>query len=331
MNLRKILMYQTYCPGQDVPRFRLSAFLLVWLICGMLFFSIPPSTAKAQEGSKEASKAPSKQGDMGEIGKKLANPLADLWALNFNSFIPGFFDGDLNRGDSELGATTIFQPILPVPLKGEGKEEFRVILRPVVPLVWSTPIPKGPDDFYNQGGIGDIQLPLLLSVPQKYAGHWILGGGPVFQFPTATSDALGADQYALGPAVVVGYKTKKFTAGIFPNYFWKIGSSGQDENTPDISQGTMLYMFTYNLPNAWQVGTFPTITYNDRASSGNKWNVPVGLFVGKTIKIGKTPVNIKVGLEYSVVSENDFGKRTAFRFQITPVIPGLIKNPIFGK
>jgi len=92
-----------------------------------------------------------------------------------------------------------------------------------------------------------------------------------------------------------------------------------------------LYAFTYNLANAWQVGTNPTITCNDRASSGNKWNVPVGLFVGKTIKIGKVPVNIKVGLEYSVVSENDFGKRTAIRFQITPVIPGLIKNPIFGK
>jgi hypothetical protein len=25
-----------------------------------------------------------------------------------------------------------------------------------------------------------------------------------------------------------------------------------------------------------------------------------------------------------------FGERTAFRFQITPVVPGLVKNPIFG-
>ena len=75
----------------------------------------------------------------------------------------------------------------------------------------------------------------------------------------------------------------------------------------------------------------PTITYNDQADSKNKWNVPVGLFVGKTIKIGKMPVNIKAGLEYSVVSEDTFGKRTAFRFQITPVIPSLITDPIFGK
>ena len=58
---------------------------------------------------------------------------------------------------------------------------------------------------------------------------------------------------------------------------------------------------------------------------GNKWNVPVGLFGAKTIKIGRVPFNIRVGLEYSVVSQDDFGKRAQFRFQITPVIPGLIE------
>jgi len=171
----------------------------------------------------------------------------------------------------------------------------------------------------------------MLAVPGKYAGQWILGAGPVFMFPTATNDALGADQWAMGPAVVVGYKTPKITAVLFPNYFWKLGSAGQDASTPDINQGSLLYMFNYMLADAWQIGTNPTITYNDQASSGNKWNVPVGLYVGKTIKVGKMPLNIKVGLEYSVVSPDDYGKRTAFRVQITPVVPSLIHDSIFGK
>jgi hypothetical protein len=47
--------------------------------------------------------------------------------------------------------------------------------------------------------------------------------------------------------------------------------------------------------------------------------------------MGKTPLNIKLGVEYSVVSEDTYGKRTAFRVQITPVIPSAIKDPIFGK
>jgi hypothetical protein len=245
--------------------------------------------------------------------------------------MPQFYDGDANTGDPQLGATMLLQPILPIPLHGTGDAAWRLVTRPVIPLIFSQPIPTGFNEFDHKSGIGDIQLPLILSLPQKYAGNWILGAGPVGLFPTATDDDLGQDQWALGPAVVVGYKTKKLTAVLFPNYFWKVGSSGQDDDTPDVSQGSMLYIINYMLGDAWQIGTRPTITYNDKADSGNKWNVPVGLYVGKTVKIGKMPLNIKAVVEYSVVSEDTFGKRAAFRFEITPVIRSLITEPIFGK
>ena len=182
-----------------------------------------------------------------------------------------------------------------------------------------------------KGGIGDIQLPFTLNLPERYAGNLLLGAGPVVMFPSATNDDLGKDQWALGPAAVLGYKTKFLTTGVFPNYFWKVGSSGQDDDTPDINQGSLLYFLIMNLPNAWQVGFNPTITYNHQAVSSNKWNVPVGLFAGKTTKIGKLPVNIKVGFEYSVASPDAYGQRGQFRLQITPVISSLIKDPIFGK
>jgi hypothetical protein len=243
--------------------------------------------------------------------------------------VPKLFDGDVNTGNPEMGADMIFQPVMPLPLYGSGDAQWRMITRPVIPFIFSQPIPEGFDKFDRKGGIGDIQLPLLLAVPEKYSGHWILGGGPVGLFPSATNEDLGSDQWALGPAVVLGYKTKKWTAILFPNYFWKIGESGQGDKL-DVNQGSMLYALTLSLPNAWQVGTNPTITYNDQAASGNKWNVPIGIFAGRTIKIGKTPVNMKVGVEYSVVSPDTFGKRAAFRFQITPVVPSLLKNPIFG-
>lgn len=269
-------------------------------------------------------------GEMGAIGKKLADPTANVWALNFNSFLPGFYDGDINEGDAELGATTIFQPVLPVPLSGEGEEEFRVILRPVVPFIWSTPVPKGYDDFDDTSGIGDIQLPFVFAMPRSISGNWILGAGPVFEFPTATDDDLGADQWSAGPAVAVGYRAKNLTSFLFLNYFWKIGESGQDDLTPDTNKGTLVYSSQLALKDGWQVGTNPTISYNDNASSGNKWNVPIGVFVGKTMKIGKSPVNIKLGVEYSVVSPDDFGQQAAIRLQITPLIPGLVSKPLFG-
>ena len=270
-------------------------------------------------------------GELGEIGAKLANPLGDLWALSFSLNAPQFFDGDVNTGDPEVGGSLLFQPVMPIPVYGTGDDEWKIITRPVIPFIFSQPIPRGFNKFGYRGGIGDIQLPFLLNPSHRITGNWILGGGPVFQFPSATTNDLGKNQWAMGPAVVLGYKTKLMTAGIFPNYFWKIGSAGQSANTSDINQGSLLYFLSFNLPDAWQVGMNPTITYNNQASSGNKWNVPIGPYVGKTIRIGKVPLNIKVGGEYSVVGPDEFGKRFQFRIQFTPVIPSLIKNPIFGK
>ena len=56
----------------------------------------------------------------------------------------------------------------------------------------------------------------------------------------------------------------------------------------------------------------------------------MGVFVGKTMKIGKVPVNIKLGVEYSVVSPDDFGQQAAIRLQVTPIIPSLISKSLFG-
>jgi hypothetical protein len=280
--------------------------------------------------AKSAYKHP-KHGSLGQIGAKLSNPLGDLWSLTTSWNMPAFYDGDVNTGDPQLGASTVLEPVLPIPIFGSGAGEWRMVTRPIIPLIWSEPIPKGFNDFDNKTGIGDIQLPLLFNLPESISGHWLIGGGPVWLFPTATDDALGENQWGLGPAVVFGYKTKKAVVGVFPNYFWKIGASGQNKDQPDVNKGSLLYFFNYMLGDAWQVGMNPTITYNDKATSNNKWSVPVGGYVGKTIKWGKMPVNIKVGGEYSVVSPDTFGKRFSFRFQITPVIEGLIKNPIFGK
>ena len=305
--------------------------VLAGLCAVAIMFGFTAGNVLAERTEADEKAAAAKHGDMGNVGAKLANPLADIWSLNMNWEMPKLYDGDVNTGNPRVGYDLIFQPVMPIPLHGEGDAAWRMITRPVIPIILSTPIPKGFNDFENKSGIGDIQLPMLLAVPGKYSGHWILGGGPAWLFPTATNDDLGSDQWGLGPAVVLGYKTKGWTAILFPNYFWKIGSSGQDDDTPDVSQGSLLYALTFNLPNAWQAGTNPTITYNDKASSGNKWTVPVGVFFGRTIKIGKTPVNMKFGVEYSVVSPDFYGKRASFRFQITPVVQSLIKNPIFGK
>ena len=102
----------------------------------------------------------------------------------------------------------------------------------------------------------------------------------------------------------------------------------QRSRTADLSQGNLLYFAYYNLPNAWQIGINPVITYDHKAKGGNKWNVPVGMGFTKTTKVGNMPVKFQFAVEYSVVSQDDFGKRALIKLNIIPVIQSLMKEPL---
>ena len=91
---------------------------------GMLSLLVPCTALSLLGTSTPArAQAPSEPPgrDLGEIGNKLANPLANIWALSFSVNAPQFFDGDLNTGDDEVGGSLLFQPVLPIPLFGEGE------------------------------------------------------------------------------------------------------------------------------------------------------------------------------------------------------------------
>jgi hypothetical protein len=306
---------------------RMTKACYVWSVILVVMFVLLGGAGHAQQSSSDSAKGgDSGQANLAEIGAKLSNPVSDVWAL-FTEFDLYFSDGDVNTGDSKIGGRMIFQPIMPFPLYGKGENEWKLITRPTIPVLFSQPVPKGFDEFNNLGGLGDITVPMMVSPP---AGNWILGLGPTLLFPTATRDAFGRQQWGVGPAAAFGYKTKDWTAVVFPQYWWGIGGAGQNKNTPDASYLSMLYAFFYNLPNGWQVGTNPTISYDHKASSGNKWNVPVGVTVAKMTKIGDVPVKFQLGVEYSVVSQDTFGQVAQLKLNIIPVIKPLIKDPIFG-
>jgi hypothetical protein len=263
---------------------------------------------------------------LAEIGAKLSNPVSDTWAL-FTQFGLNFSDGDVNTGDSEVSASILFEPILPIPLYGKGDDAWKMIVRPTIPILIQSPAPTGFDRFDRNTAFGDISVPFLVAPP---AGNWLLGFGPNFEFPTATIDAIGREQFSVGPAGLLGWKNKDITLGVLADYYFGIGSIGDQADKPDASHMTLLYFFYYNLPKAWQVGFNPTVTYDNKASPGNHWNVPIGITVAKTTKIGKMPVKFQFGIEYSAVSQDDFGQRLLIKLNIIPVIQSLVKNPILG-
>ena len=203
----------------------------------------------------------------------------------------------------------IFQPILPFPLYGSGANKWNFITRPTIPVLFSASVPTGFNTFDRKGGLGDIQLPMVISPP---TGKLLLGAGPAFLFPTATDDAFGRNQWGAGPALVVGYLTEKATFVVFGQYYWGTGWQGDREpGERDASYLNLLYLMYVNLTDAWQFGFSPTITYDHRASSGNKWNVPVGLMVTKTTLVGKMPVKFKFGVEWDWSSVSDYLARLA--------------------
>jgi len=312
-------------PSSKSARSRFAASALTLLFATALpqaAHSQDPDTAKITD-----SQPASEGGSLAEVGAKLSNPVSDVWAL-FTQFGLTWSDGDFNGGDPEIGGNMIFQPIMPIPLYGEGSESWKLITRPTVPVLFGNSVPrKIPNRFDNQTGIGDITLPLLVNPP---TGNWLLGLGPNILIPSSSSDAFGRQQWGIGPTGILGYKTKDWVAGVFPQYYFGIGSRGDQGSKPDASFMNLLYFGFYNLPDAWQIGFNPTITYDNKASSGNRWNVPIGLVVAKTTKIASMPVKFQFGLEYSVVSQDDFGTRFQVKLNIIPVIDSLIKKPIFG-
>ena len=281
-------------------------------------------------------------GSAAEVGKKLADPTSNVWAL-FTEVDYTWSEGKFTDGKWRSGQAVIFQPIMPVPLT----DNWKLITRPTLPIIAQQDVPDGfncqfddcirhgpegfslaPDttiNFDNNSGLGDAFVPMLFSPNPKPGDKWGWGLGPTLLFPTATDDQLGTDTWEAGLAGVITYKTENSTSVIFPQYWWSYSEDGDAEET---SHASILYAHWRNLPNAWQVGIAPTITYNNKANSDNAWNVPIGLMAAKTVFFGKLPVKFQFGAEKSIVRQENFGKDWVIRFNIIPVISGPSK-PLF--
>jgi len=301
---------------------------VIRFVSGCLVAMLAAPLAHAEhpaETPEDAGLPPHKQ-SLAAIGAKLNDPTADLWALQFE------LDMDVARGrlsgnDYKYGGTMLFQPVMPF----EWSDNWKLLTRPVVPIVFSTDVPTarfGEIEFPSKAGLGDIVLPLFFSPkPTSRLGtgkkfSWALG--PSWSFPTATSSSLGSGKWEVGPVALALYKDHLHTAGVFAQYWWSFAG---DDSRDSTSHASIQYFF-YRMFGTWQVGTNPIITFNDKADSDNKWTVPIGITIGKTIRVGKVPMKIQVGLDYSVVKPRDFGEVWKFKIDITPVIPSLMTKPL---
>jgi len=296
-------------------------FLLAVLSLGVILFTLPlwaanpPTTTASSEGEA--------QGSLTELSKQLTNPISSTWSVGFqqNNYM---LDMGLGR-ESHWNSNLNFQPVLPVTLT----ENWNLITRPVVTLLNSAPHPDPhhPGDIKRTTGFGDTILMEMFSASPNLVGNWLVGLGPTFIFPTASSDYTGQGKWQVGPAAIVGYLSKKWIVGAFVQNWSSFGGSG---NRKDTNQMNLQPIAGYFLPDGWNIGYSGNILANWKADrDGDTWTVPLGLGISKVLKLGRLPIKVGLAGQYMVHHPDVGGQKWNIQLSVTPVIPKLIKGNLF--
>jgi hypothetical protein len=281
---------------------------------GLLFGSVTHATdlPTATEVESEPFSEPIEEMTLEEISVELDNPLTSLWSLTFEDSF-SILKGDLIEG-STTSNVLFFQPGLPVPM---GKD-LTFIARPAFPLVTSPVLDPEAEDGVSghTSGLGDIQM-LAMVGPDRSSG-FVWGAGGTFKFPTAANIYLGSGKWQAGPALMLFNFKRPWTIGFLLEHWW---SYAGDDDRADTSRTELKYIVRYALPDAWSIGLGPTVSIDWEAESADRYTVPIGLGVTKTIRFGQTPVKFRLEGHYSVIRPEDLGTEWKIMFRIAPVIP----------
>lgn len=264
------------------------------MLCGNVVF--------AQEES------PLTKEDLAKINRELDNPLAKYWSLVFQE------NYSINQGTSIDGSvssnTFFFQPALPIPF-GNNKV---FTARPVFPIITQPDFSDDATGNKKVTGFGDIQMAAIFG-PGNAKG-WVWGVGGTFVFPTASNNNLGKGKYQAGPTVMLFHLGENWNKGFFLQHWW---SYAGDESRADVSITEFQYVIRKNF-GTWSLGTGPNIRIDWSKDWDNALIFPIGLGYTKTVRMGNTPVKMRIEPQYSIIRPEDYGNVWNIRIQIAPVI-----------
>lgn len=252
-----------------------------------------------------------------DLAKKSQNPIGNMISLPIQNNT--YYD----VGPSDEWANSLqLQPVYPVNF---GK--YNLINRMIVPLTHlesqKVTVPVNTHlkteyvtfDTDDVTGLGNITYQGFIS-PAK-PGKIIWGMGPVIQIPTNTDDRLGSDKWSAGPGFVALAMPGKWVLGCLGYNIWDFAGEGGEES---VSSFLFQYFINYNLGNGWYLTSTPVITANWKADSDERWTVPFGLGIGRLIKIGKQPVDIKLQ-PFWYAEKPDNGPDWSLQFQVKFLFP----------
>jgi len=245
-----------------------------------------------------------------DIANELSNPNTSLGTMNFNlDYIK--FKGDLPGASNQRAKRLTFQPSLPYKLS----ETTQLFIRPAIPVILEQDVPDSNGVFDSKGAdLGDISFDA--SLIKSLQNGIVVIGGLVGTLPTATDDALGLDQWLLGPEVAVAVVRKWGVAGVLLTHQWDI--AGEDDFSTSITGGQ--YFYSISMGDGWQINGAPTFSYNHKADSGNKLTFPLAVGVAKTTIINGRPWKFGIQVWHYIESPDVFGPDDQIRFTVSPVV-----------
>jgi hypothetical protein len=115
----------------------------------------------------------------------------------------------------------------------------------------------------------------------------------------------------LGPAALIFYPQKDWSAGVVVQNGWSLGRSGINKGNAFGAQ----YLLSYNLPDGWSLYSNATITSDWTKEQSERWTVPAGGGVGKLFYVGKLPISVSLQAFYNVVAPTG-GPNWSANFQL---------------
>ena len=300
--------------------------VLAVIVCLVTTVLIAAPVWAAEPSAKTATTEGEAQGEsLSEINKKLTNPVSELWSITFqqNNYMLDMGAGKESHWNSNLN----FQPVMPVALT----KDWNLITRPVITVFNSVPHPElfDPTEIERTTGFGDTILLEMVSPSPNLVGNWLLGLGPTFIFPTASSKWTGQGKWQAGPGALVGYLSHKWILGAFVQQWSSFAGS---DGRKDTNQMNLQPVAAYFLPDGWSIGYSGNVLANWKATAaGDTWTIPLGLALSKVQKFGRLPVKLSLAGQYMVHHPDVGGQKYNIQLLVAPVLPKLIKGTLFGE
>ena len=174
-------------------------------------------------------------------------------------------------------------------------------------------------------GFGDMSYVGLFSPSEGKPvgnGSFLWGAGFDISAPTASDDVLGTGKWSGGPSALAVYMGPKWKVGTLGMHFWDFAG---DDDRDDVNLTNLQYFVFYGLDETTSIGAAPNIIANWEQPSEDRWTVPIGIGISKTIQMGKVPVRLGAEIHYSVVQPDNIpSSEWDFRLYVIPAAPSAL-------